>query len=128
MIAFRFANDNDWPGLDALQRECFPPELWSKSANGAIVIAEDAGRIVGAATGRYADGGDAREGRLFELHSVKVSTSHRGAGLGMQLAQHLLAASAGEHRVVTAKAISRGGLALCRSLGMVATGDTVDVN
>ncbi|PCD03121.1 GNAT family acetyltransferase [Sphingomonas spermidinifaciens] len=88
----------DMAGLDALWRTCFPDDPPRNAAPvsvpeklrvepGSVLVAEDAGRIVGSIMHGY-------DGHRGWLWGVAVAPSHRGQGLGAALVRAAEAALA----------------------------------
>ncbi len=126
---FRAGTAADWPGLDALQRECYPASLWSSGESLptlSILVAELDGKIIAAAMGRVfqLDG----EGfSAFHLHSVEVSPDYRRSRLALNLSRALLAQAG--YPTITAYAVSEAGFRLSRALGLRwRDNETIDID
>lgn len=87
----------DWPRLHAA--ESFRSSIGDESR--LVLVAEDDGKVVGHLTGGLTEASDIRPIRVATLGSMYVMPTHRGAGVGAQLAEAFRgwAAEAGADRL-----------------------------
>lgn len=126
-LRFRPPSQDDVRGLNALQAECYPPEVLDDDAvvmalalpRSVVAVRPSDGRILGAAYAKELDEG------VLELYSIEVAPELRGQGLAGELTWRFLGQAWGAGtKLCRARAFSTGGHAVLRQAGFVETGST----
>jgi hypothetical protein len=121
---YRLAQPADVPALAALQRACFPGDIWDTEAEIARVILEDVA-FVAEIEGRVVGTGSAQmRGAALHICAIEVEPRARRARIGTGILRRLL--SHGHGLRVTARAVTEAGRRLCETVGLVAMGTLME--